>query len=195
MKRMILLAFVLLAAFCCVSLASAEDGEYWVDLPDQFTIEVGGYFSAYYGCPTGGPSITVSCSDPEAFQSLGTGSSTRGPYFYGQMLKLGQYTLSYASASGFLKEVQVSVEPVATAIHMEQDLFIVEVGQTVPVRYTLEGGVLRNPFRNYNSNALSFDLQGGESTTLTGLKTGRSSMKPCPAMPASTWYPSSTGRS
>ncbi|MBQ6175355.1 MAG: hypothetical protein IJK28_12120, partial [Clostridia bacterium] len=129
------------------------------------------FISAPYSVPSGGAPISISCSDPSAYRSMGTGYTSAGPFFSFQMTAVGEYTLTFASESGFSKDVRVIVETPATAVHLEQDPMIVEVGQTVPFRYTTEGGSLHNPLRSYNSTAMSFDLWA-DPMTLTGLQTG-----------------------
>ena len=171
MKRKLLIAVMLLSAFCCAALAHAESGDWWVEIEDEITIELNGYARAFYGCPQGG-AVSVSCSDPRAFQNLGTGYGAKGPFLYFRMLSLGEYTLQFTGDEGVIKEAAVTVVQPATAIHFEQDPLVVEVGQTVPVRYTLEGGALRDPFRQYDFSAMSFDLSG-EAPSVTGLKQGR----------------------
>lgn len=170
MKRAFLFLLALLACFCCIALASAESDGYWVDLPDEITVGLNENIRAFFGYPSGGQWVQVSCGDPDAMQDMGVGNVGGGQYRSFRMTVLGQYTVRFSSKDGsFVKEVNVTVENAATAIHFERDPIIVEVGQTVPVRYTLEGGTLYNPFRDYNHSAISIDLSG-ETPTITGLE-------------------------
>ena len=172
MRKIITILALLMITVLCAAVASADSEGYRVDLPDEIYADQNGYISAPYGIPSGGKPIRISCSDPSAFRSQGTGHTSTGPFFYFQMTAIGEYTLHFTSESGFSKDVRVIVEKPATAVHLEQDTIYMEVGQTVPFRYTTEGGSLHNPLQKYNTGALSFDLWA-DPMTLTGLKTGR----------------------
>ena len=171
MKKIALALMLLMLAVFCSAAALADTEGYWVDLPDEIYVDLNAFISAPYSVPSGGAPISISCSDPSAYRSMGTGYTSAGPFFSFQMTAVGEYTLTFASESGFSRDVRVIVETPATAVHLEQDPLIVELGQTVPFRYTTEGGSLHNPLRNYNSDALSFDLWA-DPMTLTGLQAG-----------------------
>ncbi len=171
MKRTLILALAILTVFCCASLASAQTDGYWVDLQDEISVALNENIRAYFGRPEGSGWISIVCSDPAAFQDLGVGYTDQRPYRFFFMKALGQYTLQFTDGNGFSKTVLVRVETPATAIHPEQDTVVVQVGQTVPVRYTMEGGTYYDPFPNYTSSALFFD-PAGETPTVTGLRTG-----------------------
>lgn len=176
MKRKLLLLLVLLAAvLSAAAVASAETDGYWVDLPDEISVSRYEFIQAFYGCPAGG-SISISCSNPEALQDLGTGYVQRGAYRYFRMTALGQYTLQF-TGDGFSKDVLVNVENAPTALRLEQDTITVEVGQTVPIQYTTEGGAFYNPIGTYNTNALSVEKTGDACCAVTGLKIGRYAVK------------------
>ena len=171
MKKTALALILLMLAVFCFAAASADVEGYWVDLPDEVYADLNGFVNAYFTVPSGGQQIIISCSDSSAFRNMGIGYTSKGSFLSFQMTALGEYTVHFTAGDAFNKDIQIIVETPATAIHMEQDPMIVEVGQTVPFRYTTEGGSLHNPLRSYNSEALSFDLWA-DPMTLTGQQTG-----------------------
>ena len=170
MKRKLFLVLVILAAVCCAAAASAETDGYWVDLQDEISVALNEFVPAKYGCPASGGKMSLSCSDPSAIQVQQVQSAT-GAYYAFWMKALGQYTLHFTGESGFSKDVLASVENAPTAIRLDQDVIVLEVGESAPLRYTMEGGTFYNPILSYNSNFISVD-KTGDTCTVTGFKKG-----------------------
>ena len=160
----VLAAMTLLILHAVCLTASADDGGYRLDLPDEISVGLYESLRAPYSIPEGGTIMGVSCSEPGVLSSVGTGYVGTGPFLGFSMTALGQYTLHFYSGSEFARDVIVHVEEAATAVRLDRETFVVEVGKTESFRYTLEGGILFNPFLNYDHDALSFDLEADPST-------------------------------
>ena len=160
----VLAAMTLLILHAVCLTASADDGGYRLDLPDEISVGLYESIRVPYSIPEGGTIMGVSCSEPGVLSSVGTGYVGTGPFLGFSMTALGQYTLHFYSGSEFARDVIVHVEEAATAVRLDRETFVVEVGKTESFRYTLEGGILFNPFLNYDHDALSFDLEADPPT-------------------------------
>ncbi len=174
-KALIIFILLLSAIICCGAQAFAEDDGYWVDMPEETTVGLNEFLTIRFRQPTTDSDVypELTCSEPEALSIFDRTFMKRTDQvvlwdFRFRMIQKGSYTLVFSVTDKFSYEVHVTVDDLATSVHVSSDAYVMRVGETAFTNIELVGGI-----RYYtpsiivsNSELVSFSENFGSFTAL-----------------------------